>query len=407
MSSSSEVLIDAASAPQMSAVVDKRIIVDQPQVERVLGELMCAYEADAYPYNLDTTRVPQDHRHLPENLEIGSVDHASYLFYLCCYMRGGIKSVDAAKRVGDIYVTEPALFVAEKARLVAAEHIAEVLSQHGLGFQQRVSKQWVENSQRLAERYGSNPINIFEGVSDYETALARVKNDKTGGGFIGFQEKMVSMLLYYLMDEKMIEYFDFPLPVDLHVLRITIANNLLQFEGYDPEENLLTDELRIIARRLYHQYAVEKGINTIKLCNALWLLSESLCGQQAGNITLEPEGRKKRKGRKTLLVPQPIIPSSKQQRAAYQKSCGMCPVESTCQWNVPGKSLYVHGGLGRRGERPKVLAADLEEAEFPIKVIRIQDVSDGTSLRVRQPKVAKPKLSEAELPISDWAPSNF
>jgi hypothetical protein len=337
---------------------EKQIIVDHERVSQVLGRLMTAYSDNAYPYNLDTTRVPQDVRHMPATLELGSTDHAMFLWTSCYYMRGGIKSVDAFKRLGTLYTDAPELFNAASARQVSAGHIATVLKAHGLGFQEAVSMAWVKNAKRMDERWDGNPTNIFEGVDNFDVAVNRIKNDTKGGGFIGFKEKMVSMITYFLMDEKFIEEFPFPLPVDLHVMRVSIANELVKFKGYAADENLLSAELLAVLRELYYNYAVDNKISSLRLCDAVWLLSEALCGKQPGNITLEPNGRKNRNGRSTVLLPLEIKPTSQLQRIEYQKSCGSCPIEPTCEWNIPGKLYYVSGTIRRRGKRTRLPEPD-------------------------------------------------
>jgi len=329
----------------------REILVDTARVSTVLGRLVCAFENNEFPYNLDSTRVPQDHRHMPETLELGTREHAMFLWTVCYYMRGGIKSNDAVIRLASMYDARPELFVAKTAKDTNPSDIAAELSANGLGFQQTVSNAWVTNAERLYELYDGDPRKIFEGVDSYERSLELIKNQGKKGGFVGFQEKMVSMIIYYLADEGLIEEFEFPLPVDIHVLRVSIANELVRFKGYDDDENVFSSELLRVVRELYLDYAREHDVNMLRLCDAVWLLSQSICGVQPGNITLEPEGRKSRNGRSTKLVPLPININNEDQRIAYQHSCGQCPVQETCAWNVPGKIYYVQGELKRRGRR--------------------------------------------------------
>jgi len=338
----------------------REIVVDKARVSAVLGRLVCAFENDEFPYNLDATRVPQDHRHMPETLEFGTREHAMFLWNVCYYMRGGIKSDDAVKRLAKLYDTSPELFVAAEVREKAPEDIARILKANGLGFQDTVARAWVTNADRMHARWDGDPRNVFDGVTTYEESLRRVKNDAKGGGFIGFQEKMVSMIIYYLADEGLIEEFEFPLPVDIYVLRVSIANELVKFKGYSEDENVFSNELLGVVRGLYLDYAREHNVNMLRLCDAVWLLSQSICGAQPGNITLEPEGRQNRNGRSTKLVPLPININNEDQRIAYQRSCGQCPVQETCAWNVPGKIYYVQGELKRRGRRVQFPAPSQE-----------------------------------------------
>ncbi len=336
---------------ELSSGDDKRIVIDWPQVEKVLGLLVDAYENNKFPYNQDSVRVPHDPRHMPETMPRGGVEHAMFLWTTCYYMRGGVKSVDAIQRLAAIYDQRPDLFNAASAAEADPEEIKSILTEHHLGYRKTVSSWWVENARRIQEDWGGDPRNIFEGVDNYEEALARIKNDGNGSGFIGFQEKMVSMATYYLMDDELIEPFVFPLPVDLHVLRVSVANELLKFEGYEEDENLYSDETLRELRTLYYEYAVHHGVNPLRLCDAVWLLSQSSCGKHPGNITLEPDGRKNRNGRKTKLIPLPVDIDDINQQRAYEASCRHCPIEASCRWNVPGKVYYVQGELKRRGHR--------------------------------------------------------
>ncbi|HEV2412577.1 MAG TPA: hypothetical protein VGS28_02095 [Candidatus Saccharimonadales bacterium] len=331
--------------------IERRIVVDHERVEEVLGTLVRAYDREDYPYCLDSTRVPQDHRHMPKNLALGTKEHAMFLWTSCYYMRGGAKSVPVMQQLARVYEEAPDLFDPEIARAVPPVVIADLLEKHGLGFQRMVSELWVENASRLYTLYEGDPRKVFENVHTYEGASKRVKNDKRGGGFVGFQEKMTSMILYYLMDEHLIDEFDFPLPVDLHVLRISIANEMVRFEGYGEDENVLSDELLAVLRKIYYDYTKAHGISTLRLCNAVWLYSQALCGLQPGNITIEPEGRENRRGRDTVLEPLPIDMNSERQRRAYERSCGSCAIQATCRWNVPSSQYYIQGGLARRGKR--------------------------------------------------------
>lgn len=332
---------------------EKGIVINWDRSRAVLGRIMDAYRNGDFPYNQDATRLPQDPRHMPSTLEMGTKEHAMYLFTTCLYMRGGIRSDEAFRKLSTIYDKEPGLFVAEEAAAIEPATIAQVLTLNGLGFARRNSEFWVENSTRLKNRWDGDPRNIYKEVQGYEDCLVHIANDQKGGGFKGFQEKMVSMITYYLMEAQLIPEFTFPLPVDLHVLRVTIANEMVLFPGYEEGADLYQPEVLAVMRELYHQYAIEIGGDTLGLCNAVWMLSQSLCGINPGNVTLEPEGAKARKGRSTVLVPLDIDTNSPAQNSAYDRSCRSCPVEDTCEWNLPSKPYYVSGILSKRSRRTR------------------------------------------------------
>lgn len=331
------------------------VVINHERVEQVLGTLLHAYEQCEFPYNLDRVRLPHDPRHMPPSLERGSVDHAMFLFTSCYYMRGGEKSVNAFIKLSSMYESRPDLFRCEVAARTEEEEIKSVLKQHGLGMHKIVPRQWRENARRMITHYGGDPRNIFEGIDSYEESLERIQSSQrdTKAGFIGFQEKMTSMIIYYLMDEGLIKSFNFPIPVDMHVMRVSIANELITFPNAPDKTELFTNEVRATLRKLYFDYAKEHDVDPLRLCDAVWLLSESLCGRYPGNVTLEPLGRDNRNGRGTLLIPQIVNIHDSKQQAAYEASCRNCPIENSCVHAVPGKPTYVAGSIYIRGRKIK------------------------------------------------------
>lgn len=320
----------------------------------VIDRIMEAYREKEFPYNLDRTRLPQDERHMPPSLPRGGKEHAMFFFNACYVMRGGIKSNDAIRRMSLLYENRPELFDADYARTLTVDDIKRALKDHGIGMQEAVSRQWIENSKRLMNDCEGDPRALFVGVSQegdpYQACLDRVMSDKNSG-YVGFKKKMTSMLVYYLMEGKMIEHFPFPLPVDMHVMRVSVANQMMTFPDAPHGTNLFHDEVTDALRELYYEYLEARQEDPIELSNAVWMLSESICGKTPGNVTDEPDGRKHRQGRGTFLVPKPINPDDIQQRRDYANSCAKCPVNDTCEYNIPGKHYYVGGALIIRGKR--------------------------------------------------------
>jgi endonuclease III len=347
----------------------EQIIVNTDRVDEVLDTLMAAYENERYPYYLDSVRVPQDERHMPASLERGTRDHAMFFWNVCYYMRGGTKSTFAVQAMARLYEDRPDLFDCYQAITVPEEEIENELKAHQLGFQKKVASQWKENSWRMLENYDGDPRNIFSDLtafdSPYEELVRRVKNDTKGNGFIGFREKMTSMIAYYLMDEKLVDLFNFPIPVDLHVMRVSVSNGMVEFPGIDYPANVHSEALLETLRGVYFEYAQRRNTNPLQLCNAVWLLSEALCGAAPGNRVLEPNGRHNRDGRATLLVPETVDPDDPAQQRRYRRTCGSCPVESTCELNVHGGAMYYAAGrLAVRGPRLRFNEATLFDEAF-------------------------------------------
>lgn len=328
------------------------IRVNQERVDLVLGNLMEAYERREFPYDLPRVRLPHDPRHMPETLERGSKDHAMFFWNVCYYMRGGTKSTVAVRQMAKLYDERPELFDCEKIVQVDPADLSAELKSHGLGFQDKVAGHWIENAMRMLEQFDGDPRRIFENVDSYDVALGRIKNDNKGNGFLGFREKMASMITYYLMDDGLVKPFNFPIPVDLHVMRVSIENRLVEFPDVPFGTDVYSERLLATLRDVYFNYAEENGVDPLRLCDAVWLLSEALCGKTPGNITSEPFGRKMRDGRKTYLTPQIVDINNPRQIKDYELTCRDCPVNETCEYNVPGgATYYVAGAVLIRGER--------------------------------------------------------
>ncbi len=334
-----------------------RMVVNTERVDEVLGTLMEAYREEYYPYHLDKVRVPQDERHMPKTLELGTKEHAMFLWNVCYYMRGGTKSTFAVQMMAELYDDRPDLFDCDQFMLLKDPYeIESELKAHKLGFQKTVTKQWMENSWRMVLEYDGDPRNIFADIdgsdSSYDTLVGRIKNDNKGGGFMGFREKMVSMITYYLMDAGMVDAFNFPIPVDLHVMRVSVANGMVAFPDLQYPANVHSEALLKTLREVYFDYAKRHDVDPIELCNAVWLLSEALCGNAPGNRVTEPNGRDNREGRLTKIIPELVNPNDPAQIKRYQDSCGRCPIEKTCDLNIHGGAMYYAAGrLAVRGAR--------------------------------------------------------
>lgn len=322
-----------------------RIIPHFDRLDETVETLLEARERNEFPYRLDSAMLPQDERNMPPELPRGGREHANFLWATCYYMRGGIKSTTAFKSLSKVYAEDPDLFDPFSAQHDEPERIVKLLQDHGLSFsaEKFIGRAWVENARRMAEHFDGDPRKLFEGTTRYDEILARIKNNHKGKGFLGFKEKMTSMIAYYLMEAEIIPYFDFPLPVDLHVLRVSASNEIITFENLPDNGNILSDQTLAMLRNMYHDFSVTHGIKQLDVCNAVWSLSSAICSVQPGNIMLEPDRKEGRQGRNTHIVSNAIDEKNMKQIKQYKRSCALCPIERTCEHNMPSKNYYVKG----------------------------------------------------------------
>ncbi len=334
-----------------------QVIINWDLAESVFGTLLQALKEGRYPYNV--VKPPQRPENMPNNLVWGSVEHARFLFCVCYYMRGGIESETAILALARLYANKPEIFVPKSfAQLLEpdneASKISELLAQYGLNYNAtHIGRYWIHNFIKLERGWQGNPANLFTGVSGYDEICRRVinKRDKEKGsqknhGFYGFREKMVSMIIHFLMDAEIIQPFVFPVPVDFHVLRVLVANELLVVNGSQAGDDLYTNDLQAAARRLTDTYCRQHAVDALRLGDALWLLSGSLCHLHPGNQMKVGD----RNGRQTELTRLRVV-WNKSQTERFLRSCHLCPITGSCRHNIASAPYYVQGKLKILGPR--------------------------------------------------------
>lgn len=324
-----------------------RVVIDWPRVDAVLVPLVLAYREKTYPFSLPDVHPPQIDANLPKTLVRGSRDHALWLFKLCYYMRGGVDSNTAAKLMARLYDEHaPALFDPRRAMELSPPIIAAILRSYGLGINsEQHGRFWVANSAELVKYWKGNPVNVLLDVTDYEVACKRIIRNGDNRGFHGFREKMVSMLIYFLVEGQFLDEHVFPIPVDFHVCRVVIANRLISIEGDQPSSWYIPPILSEI-RKLFTEFCRRHGERAVDVCDAVWLLSRTLCFEHPGNYSFIGE----RHGRSTQVDPKPFVWDGVR-TAAYDRSCRGCPIRETCELLIPAAPYYIGGKLAPRGPR--------------------------------------------------------
>ncbi len=336
-----------------------QIIVNKARAWEVFQALIHALRSKTPPFDkVQTLEYP-----IPASIQAGSVGHAIFLFCSCYYMRGKINSNTALDLLGVLYQKEEWMFdpkhfqnlSSDNAR-VASRWITALLVHHGLGFNAvEVGEQWVHNMTLLADYWHGNPIEIFDSANeDYEvlcTVLMKSKKSKDPAhGFYGFREKMVSMLSYFYIHADIVRPFPHPVPVDFHILRILVSQEILSADGIGSKSRLSVDRLSRSARSLTLEFCAVTGIEPKELADALWHMSREFCVEHPGNSSSVGHY----KGRRTPINVKPVR-WTENQHSRYHRTCGRCVVETTCKWNVASANYYVQGVVEIRGERKKPL----------------------------------------------------
>jgi hypothetical protein len=374
-----------------------KFYVDRVRARQVFDALIRRLSEKGRPYH--NAHVPQSAQLLPANLKRGGREAALFMFVSCLWMRGGIESDTAMAFLKSMYEAEPQLFEPELFRSSGAEDvqsqismIKSALTKYRLG--QRVDENslgWVYNMRKLWRFWSSDPRNIMNDQPSFQALSTRLlgKGSIKGGmfinedkknGFMFFREKMAAMLAYFLMDLELVPMFYTPVPVDFHVLRLLTANLILRAKGLSVEEavgvNFYRAETLKLSRQVTEWYCRKYRISPIALCDSLWLLSRTLCRNNPGNsgyvfdgkrrapatadrnsntdFLIEPETSRPEaptapdlKGRKRYLglkwSTEEMMSRSKVRR--INDSCGVCPVNGFCRYNISSGAYYVKGSL--------------------------------------------------------------
>lgn len=377
---------------------------DKRQALRVFDAMINRLAEKGTPYN--TAHVPQADQFLPTNLEKGTREHAIFLFIICLWMRGGVESDTATTFVKALHENRPELFDPfaysdPNSTREQIASVAEALTEYKLG--QRVNENapgWVYNMRKLARFWNGDPRTLMSDKPRFKDLIRRIKgkttsdegfkNEDNPNGFMYFREKMAAMLAYFLMDAGLVGMFYTPVPVDFHVLRLCSTNLIFRIRGMKVKDMVGVDFYRPqnlrIAREITEWYCRKRRVSPVALCDALWLLSRTLCRNNPGNSgyvldtrrqilasvkknvelktdflfeiegSVNPrmetsyelfDGPDQIKGRKRyqgLRFNAEELASPGLVRR-FEHSCGLCPVSGFCRFNISSGSYYVKGKL--------------------------------------------------------------
>lgn len=328
-------------------------VVDDSVAELVQDRVWANYLLGKHPYQNHQTLLPQTH--LPDWLAPGGDEEAWYWMVVCGWMQGGVGSTDSTRALAWLYNYLQAdgganPFDPYQAAQMDPEKIIEFLKLAQLG-NHRIAANWITNAQLLIEQWNGKVLQIFAGTPSYQQLHQRLSQ------FAGFKYKMTSMLIYFLIERGIIDYFDYPPPVDFHLQRLAVETEIIwpDFALELPAKALPQyRNARVVAksdahymamearlRQVYLSYAIEHGINCNRYADALWLHSQGRCRWNPGNTT----HKGKYAAQSTPLKPHLPDWGSDTDLKRFVRSCMDCPVRDLCKYNVPSGPRYSWGIL--------------------------------------------------------------
>lgn len=339
-----------------------KVTLDYDRADFIFGILYDACENKKHPF--ENNLLPQRRENIPSSIDWGSRDHALFLFTLCYYMRGQIKSETATLKLKKIWEDNPDYFDPDFLKFSEEETSSKIIEDklfyNGLGFgSKNIAPQWYKNKLKLANHWQSDPRNLFSGVDSYDSALKVLANKGTWkaekpNGFYGFQEKMVSMLIYFYVEAGIIQPLKFPPPVDFHILRVLFSNEVLKVDSFKPGMEFYYNKSADMAREVTSWWLNKYSKDPIVLSSALWLLSRDSCEKSPGNSSSRGEYN----GRKTKVSTSKSSLGKKIK--GFEVSCFRCPLKDSCKYDIPSAIYYTKGKLGIRGLRQRVYPVQIK-----------------------------------------------
>lgn len=340
------------------------LTIDWQRAELICGQLLAALRKNVYPYN-----APRPQDFIPPALRKNRLTHARFLFYACHYMRGTIRSDFAFKRLIGLWEVHPKLFEPSQVRRVGQLELYRELREALFYQASEISSFWLENSRRLSKHWKGDPRRIFFGINEPEEMYRRIVNkghNKNGRkeavvpheeGFLGFQEKMSSMLAYFLMEAELIPEFRASPAVDFHLLRILLATEILVPK--DRNKKIRYEHVSVLGIQVLEWYSKKFDVSLVEVGDALWLVSTTLCRRAPGNAMFD---RHKNEEAGIRNSPQPLVLDWRKANHVrrYVTTCGSCPVGGQCSWHVFSGTYYEEGEFAMRAhERPPILFPQL------------------------------------------------
>jgi hypothetical protein len=276
-------------------------------------------------------------------------------------MRGGIVSKTVFKKLLKIRDENPWMFDPFEVSTKSEREIWQVLRRRIGWDAENAARFWFENSKRLVNHWGGNPLSILDGMTNYEEACRRFAN-KSGSarkrnkashagdlfrssdeGFFGYGYKMVSMILYFLDWEGLLKpRFPYPSPADFHHYRIFIANRGLSIKTNNGRSVRYSEEISEKIRASVLDFIKKERADPVIVSDALWLFSLLMCGESLATVRSDNEIK---------TSPAPLLDGRVEAKVAIaqpspmqlSRTCGICCFRESCELAIPAAPYYRKG----------------------------------------------------------------
>lgn len=322
--------------------------IDYSRAREVFTLMLERYRSRRYPFQNMEEDLPQ-HMVLPE-IAADPLRLARHLFFSCHYMRGTVISSHAFRVLNELQCEYPWLFTDEILILTSSNEVGEALGTKIKWQQEAIGRAWLENARTLHREWRGDPRNIFKEVKTKGALYRRVMGQKYRSkvsnrytGFIGFQEKMTSMLAYFLEATGLIEPNPLSAPIDFHHFRVYLATGMIVLTVSEVRYEKVKQFGIQLAERLQRDF----GLTQVEYGDIIWLWSLRSCRRSPHNRTTQIV----ESGSDRLVCRVVPVEWTASQIEAHNRTCGRCYIADYCRFGIPA-GIYYNSGVFRLIPRP-------------------------------------------------------
>lgn len=253
------------------------------KAEPVLRNLLEAYQKrrGLFAHVHASTHAPQ-RIHIPEGMEPGGLDHRRWLFFACLTDRRTV-SEGVYKAHVELYRRDEWMYE-ELGQPQDVARIRFAIGSARVGLPNQSALYWPRCSRTLFKTFGGDPANMFMARTINQLMAWKRDEEKVRGEdpLPGYGPKIMSLLAIFLEEVDAIAPVTDALPIDVHVQRFFLANDLITITA--PVNNVrMEDTIRPYLTELCEKWKASR----VDMAHALWLLGNRICTQCHRNTDAE------------------------------------------------------------------------------------------------------------------------
>ncbi len=253
------------------------VIVDPARAHEVLSMLMSDYFAHKRLFTYTHRANAPQTVHRPPQMEVGSIDHARWLFFAAMTDRRDV-STRVYRGHRNLWETDANfLYNAPIARGIDQPTLHALLRSRGFGTS-TTARDWLQCSATLFTWLHGDPRLMYKDRTIDD--IVRMKSK--GWQLSGLGPKILSLLAVFYAELEMIVMPTDAFPVDVHVQRFALSTSIIRIE-----KNTSNSHLEHVLRHLFAGICNEREWPVVEVSHAIWFLGNKLCTKCSRNSHAE------------------------------------------------------------------------------------------------------------------------